>query len=76
MKYKYIEICLYRRGSHKFGVACVHTAFNLIQQKSPTSVSGEMNAYWYSIQWGFKPRLNKVKASDGCHRFSEEIYRA
>ncbi|RST60631.1 hypothetical protein [Siminovitchia terrae] len=21
-------------------------------------------------------RLNKVKASDGCHRFSEEIYRA
>ncbi|GIN93823.1 hypothetical protein J22TS1_48740 [Siminovitchia terrae] len=34
-----------------------------------------MNAYWYSIQWGFKPRLNKVKASGGCHRFSEEIYR-
>ncbi|WP_213021438.1 hypothetical protein [Siminovitchia terrae] len=25
---------------------------------------------------GFKPRLNKVKASGGCHRFSEEIYRA
>jgi len=50
--------------------------FNFIQQKSPTSVSGEMNAYWYSIQWGFKPRLNKVKASGGCHRFSEEIYRA
>ncbi|GIN95545.1 hypothetical protein J6TS1_14150 [Siminovitchia terrae] len=23
--------------------------FNFIQQKSPTSVSGEMNAYWYSI---------------------------
>ncbi|WP_313431005.1 hypothetical protein [Siminovitchia terrae] len=43
--------------------------FNFIQQKSPTSVSGEMNAYWYSIQWGFKPRLNKVKASGGCHRF-------
>ncbi|GIN92203.1 hypothetical protein J6TS1_40430 [Siminovitchia terrae] len=35
-----------------------------------------MNAYWYSIQWGFKPRQNKVKASGGCHRFSEEIYRA
>ncbi|RST59603.1 hypothetical protein D5F11_010875 [Siminovitchia terrae] len=34
-----------------------------------------MNAYWYSIQWGFKPRLNKVKASGGCLRFSEEIYR-
>ncbi|WP_313428552.1 hypothetical protein [Siminovitchia terrae] len=50
--------------------------FNFIQQKSPTSVSGEMNAYWYSIQRGFKPRLNKVKASDGCHRFLEEIYRA
>ncbi|WP_313430978.1 hypothetical protein [Siminovitchia terrae] len=49
---------------------------NFIQQKSPTSISGEMNAYWYSIQWGFKPRLNKVKASGGCHRFSEEIYRA
>ncbi|WP_185830575.1 hypothetical protein [Siminovitchia terrae] len=29
-----------------------------------------------SIQWGFKPRLNKVKATGGCHRFSEEIYRA
>ncbi|WP_120116765.1 hypothetical protein [Siminovitchia terrae] len=50
--------------------------FNFIQQKSPTSVSGEMNAYWYSIQWGFKPRLNKVKASSGYHRFSEETYRA
>ncbi|WP_212951372.1 hypothetical protein [Siminovitchia terrae] len=25
---------------------------------------------------GGKPRLNKVKASGGCHRFSEEIYRA
>ncbi|WP_313427790.1 hypothetical protein [Siminovitchia terrae] len=35
-----------------------------------------MNAYWYSIQWGFKPQLNKVKAPGGCHRFSEEIYRA
>ncbi|GIN90836.1 hypothetical protein J6TS1_34820 [Siminovitchia terrae] len=35
-----------------------------------------MNAYWYSNQRGFKPRLNKVKASGGCHRFSEEIYRA
>ncbi|RST56988.1 hypothetical protein D5F11_025190 [Siminovitchia terrae] len=54
-----------------------HTStFNFIQQKSPTSVSGEINAYWYSIQWGFKPRLNKVKASGGCHRFSGEIYRA
>ncbi|GIN89183.1 hypothetical protein J22TS1_02340 [Siminovitchia terrae] len=29
-----------------------------------------------SVQWGFKPRLNKVKASGGCHRFSEENYRA
>ncbi|GIN91859.1 hypothetical protein J22TS1_29100 [Siminovitchia terrae] len=45
--------------------------FNFIQQKSPTSVSND-----YSIQWGFKPRLNKVKSSGGCHRFSEEIYRA
>ncbi|GIN93600.1 hypothetical protein J22TS1_46510 [Siminovitchia terrae] len=25
---------------------------------------------------GVKPRLNKVKASGGCHRFSEKIYRA
>ncbi|WP_221768462.1 hypothetical protein [Siminovitchia terrae] len=50
--------------------------FNFIQQKFPTSVSGEKNTYWYSIQWRFKPRLNKVKASGGYHRFSEEIYRA
>ncbi|WP_283246553.1 hypothetical protein [Siminovitchia terrae] len=21
-----------------------------------------MNAYWYSIQWGFKPWLNKLKS--------------
>ncbi len=48
--------------------------FHFIQQKLPTSVSGEMNAYWYSIQWGFKPLLNKVEASGGCHRFSEGIY--
>ncbi|MBD8004972.1 hypothetical protein [Bacillus norwichensis] len=32
----------------------------------------EKNAYWYSIQRRFKPRLNEVKASGGCHR----IYRA
>ncbi|WP_185830476.1 hypothetical protein [Siminovitchia terrae] len=30
----------------------------------------------FHIQWGFKPRLNKVKAFGGCNRFSEEIYRA
>ncbi|GIN91661.1 hypothetical protein J6TS1_16220 [Siminovitchia terrae] len=30
-----------------------------------------MNAYWYSIQQGFKPRLNEVKASGGCHRFAK-----
>ncbi|WP_313428641.1 hypothetical protein [Siminovitchia terrae] len=35
-----------------------------------------MNAYWYSIQRGFKPRLNKIKASDGYYRFSEEINQA
>ncbi|GIN98489.1 hypothetical protein J6TS1_43590 [Siminovitchia terrae] len=28
------------------------------------------------LNGGSKPRLNKVKASGGCHRFSEEIYRA
>ncbi|WP_212947901.1 hypothetical protein [Siminovitchia terrae] len=26
--------------------------------------------------WGFRRRLNKVKASGGCHWFSEEIYRS
>ncbi|WP_120118800.1 hypothetical protein [Siminovitchia terrae] len=67
------QVGLSRRCSMGFGE---NLTFNFIQQKSPTSVSGEMNAYCYSIHWGFKPRLNKVKASDGCHRFSEEIYRA
>ncbi len=28
----------------------VSNTFNFIQKKSPTSVSGEMKAYWYSIQ--------------------------
>ncbi|WP_313427632.1 hypothetical protein [Siminovitchia terrae] len=60
----------------KFRVLLQSELFNFIQQKSPTSVSSEMNAYWYSIRWGFKTRLNKVKASGGCHRFSKEIYRA
>ncbi|WP_185830683.1 hypothetical protein [Siminovitchia terrae] len=32
-----------------------------------------MNAYWYSIQWELKPRLNKVKASGGCLRFQREF---
>ncbi|GIN94974.1 hypothetical protein J6TS1_08440 [Siminovitchia terrae] len=32
-----------------------------------------MNAYWYFIKWGFKPRLNKVKASGGCHRFQKKF---
>jgi len=43
--------------------------FNFIQQKSPTSISGKMNVKLLSIQWGFEPRLNEVKASGGCHRF-------
>ena len=43
--------------------------FNFIQQKSPTSISGEMNVKLVSVQWGFEPRLNEVKASGGCHRF-------
>ena len=43
--------------------------FNFIQQKSPTSISGEMNVKLLSIQWGFKPRLNEVKASGGDIRF-------
>ncbi|RST60648.1 hypothetical protein D5F11_004660 [Siminovitchia terrae] len=34
-----------------------------------------MDAYWYSIQWELKPRLNKVKppadASDFQRRFIE-----
>ncbi|GIN97680.1 hypothetical protein J6TS1_35500 [Siminovitchia terrae] len=34
-----------------------------------------MNAYCIHSE-GFKPRLNKVKASGGCHKFTEEIYRA
>jgi hypothetical protein len=33
-----------------------------------------MNANRYEIQWGFKLRLNKVKASGGCLRFLKEIY--
>ncbi|WP_283246582.1 hypothetical protein [Siminovitchia terrae] len=40
-----------RTGSKMVGF----TRFNFIQQKSPTSVSGEMNACWYSIQQGVKP---------------------
>jgi hypothetical protein len=52
------------------------TTINFIQQKSITSISGEMNANRYEIQWGFKLRLNKVKASGGCHRFLKGIYRA
>ncbi|RST58193.1 hypothetical protein [Siminovitchia terrae] len=28
---------------------------------------------WYSIQRGFKPRLNKVKASGGCSDFQRKF---
>ncbi|RST59371.1 hypothetical protein [Siminovitchia terrae] len=47
--------------------------FTFIQQKSPTSVRGEMKAYWYSIQWGFKPRLNKVKAPADATDFQRKF---
>ncbi|WP_212952534.1 hypothetical protein [Siminovitchia terrae] len=33
-----------------------------------------MDIVFHSV--GFKPRLNKVKVSGRCHRFSEGIYRA
>ena len=47
----------------------MESVFNFIQQKSPTSISGEVNANRYEIQRGFKLRLNKVKASGGDIRF-------
>jgi len=72
MKANVIDVFLHLSYFYSFS----QDFFNFIQQKSPTSISGEMKAYWYSIHWGGKPRLNKVKASGGCHRFSEEIYRA
>ncbi|WP_185830610.1 hypothetical protein [Siminovitchia terrae] len=35
-----------------------------------------MNAYWYSIQWGVKPQLSKVKppadATDFQRKFIEQ----
>ncbi|GIN91245.1 hypothetical protein J22TS1_22960 [Siminovitchia terrae] len=33
----------------------IYRVFNFIQQNSPTSISGEMNAYWYSISGGSNP---------------------
>jgi hypothetical protein len=42
--------------------------FNFIQQKSPTSISGEMNASFYQFS-GVQTLLNEVKASGGCHGF-------
>ena len=44
------------------------------EQKSPTSISGEMNAkHVYNSVGVHKPLLNKVKASGGCHRFLKEF---
>ncbi|RFB18171.1 hypothetical protein DZB84_04445 [Bacillus sp. HNG] len=30
----------------------------------------------YHFVWWFKPQLNNVQASGGCHDFSKEIFRA
>jgi hypothetical protein len=39
-------------------------------------MNDEMNAIVMKFSGGFKLRLNKVKASGGCLRFSKEVYRA
>ena len=47
----------------------IHHHFIFIQQKTPTSIGGEMNAVLFLVQRVFKRPLNEDKASGGCHRF-------
>ncbi|GIN97385.1 hypothetical protein J6TS1_32550 [Siminovitchia terrae] len=47
---KFIE-----QSSIKSGCKYAKAHLIFIQQKPPTSISGEMKAYWYSIQWGSNP---------------------
>ncbi len=43
--------------------------FIFIQQKTPTSIGVEINAFLFPVQRVFKRPLNEDKASGGCHRF-------
>jgi len=43
-----------------------------MQQKTPTSTGGEMNAVLVLFQWVSKHLLNEDKAPGGCHGFSKE----
>jgi hypothetical protein len=80
MSYKILIIFFpYACHDKKNNVSIREYVFNFIQQKSPTFISGEMNANRYEIQWGFKLRLNKVKASgepfDFQRKFIEQARR-
>ncbi|MCC3358557.1 hypothetical protein [Bacillus sp. REN16] len=50
-------------------------AFNFIQQKFPTSISGDECKKSIQFTGGSKPGLNKVKASGGCHDLLKVIFR-
>ena len=48
-------------------------SFIFIQQKTPTSTGGEMNAVLFPFQWVSKHLLNEDKASGGCHGIGKEL---
>jgi hypothetical protein len=43
--------------------------FIFIQQKTATSMGGEMDTVLFPVQCVFKHSLNEDKASGGCHGF-------
>ena len=50
--------------------------FLIHQQKSPTTISGEMNASYLLIKWGFKPYCMSLNHPADATNFLEVIYRA
>ena len=67
-KFKNVNISTVNKANYTtIGGNGIIELFNFIQQKSPTSISGEMNVKLLSFWWGFK--MNKVKASGGDMRF-------
>jgi hypothetical protein len=47
--------------------------FNFIQQKSPTSISGEMNAIVIQFSWGSNPDRIKLKPPADASDFQREF---
>ena len=62
-----------KEDTSSIGTSYKSKTFNFIQQKSPTSVSSEMNAGFYQFSWGSNPDCMKLKPPADATNFKRKF---